>query len=567
MGQRRRVINQKGRHSLALLLLALPLLAQGIASRGIAPASPGKFSGKPWLARFTDISAAAGFTAPTIYGGVERIDYLLESSGGGLAAIDYDRDGWADLFVVNGTRWGESPTGAHHRLYHNNRNGTFTDVSIAAGVNKTGWGMGVAVGDYNGDGFDDLYITQWPHDLLLRNQGNGTFTEVTAEAGLVFQDARWGAGATFLDYDRDGDLDLFVSNYVSLDPRQTPKPGANANCTWKGLSVACGPRGLPPSRHYLFRNDKGHFTDVSAQSGISAAQRTYGMTAVAADLDDDGWPDIYVASDSTPSLFFHNLRNGKFAEEGLERGVALNEDGREQAGMGIAVGDYNGDGLLDLFKTHFAEDTPVLYRNEGKAQFRDMTLAAGLAVETRYIGWGASFADFDNDSWPDLFLVTGNVYPEAELRLPLFPYRTPPLLFRNLGGRFEQIASDLAGAALSLPHSSRGSLTVDFDNDGDLDIAIWNRNELPTLLRNDLPPGGRWIQFEAPLHTRVTLVLPAGRKLAQEVVSQSSFYSAPGRVLHFGLGGQRTVDAIVRFPDGQSKSLRNLPTNQRHRLP
>lgn len=544
-----------------LLFLAAAGLGQtqGVASRGVSGAARPKFSGRPWGARFTDISARSGLIHPTVYGGVDRIDYLVESSGGGLAAIDFDADGWLDLFVVNGTRWNGTPAGAHHRLYRNNRDGTFSDVSARAGIaSKSGWGMGAALGDYDGDGFDDLYVTQWGRDILLRNNnGDGTFSDATAAAGLAAGVPRWGAGASFIDYDRDGDLDLFVSRYLEFDPGRTPKPGANPNCSWKGLAVACGPRGLTPSRPSLYRNDRGRFTEVTAASGIAKAQPTFGMTVAAADFDDDAWPDLYVASDSTPSLLFRNLRNGAFAEEGLERAVAVNEDGREQAGMGLAVADANGDGRLDIFKTHFAEDTPVLYLNEGRGGFRDATLASGLAVETRYVGWGASLADFDNDGWPDLFSVTGHLYPE--LKLPDFPYRTPPLLFRNLGAaRFEQIP-------LEAPHrSSRGSLAADLDNDGDLDIVIWNRNEPPTLLRNDLAAGSnRWIQFEAPIHTRVTV-----QGFAQEVLSQSSFYSAPGRVLHFGLSGAgaANVDATVRYPSGATRILRALGTGKRHRL-
>lgn len=550
---------RKGRLALALFLFSVLVWAQGPASRGVTSAARAKFSGRPWLAKFVDVSGQAGLTEPTVYGGVRSIDYLVEASGGGVAVIDYDRDGWQDLFLVNGTRWKDAPGPAHHRLYRNRRDGAFEDVSRKAGVAITGWGMGAAVGDYDGDGFDDLYVTQWGRDLLLRNNGDGTFREAAAEAGLARAETRWGAGATFLDYDRDGDLDLFVSNYLEFDPAQTPKPGANPNCTWKGMNVACGPRGLMPSRHYLYRNDRGRFTDVSAASGVLKTQRTFGMTAVAADLDDDGWPDLYVAGDSTPSLFFHNLRNGRFVEEGLERAVAVNEDGREQAGMGIAVADANGDGRLDLFKTHFAEDTPVLYLSEGQGQFRDATISSGLGVETRYVGWGASFADFDNDSWPDLFWATGHIYPERE-GLPVFPYRTPALLFRNLGGaRFEEIANAVPEA-----RSSRGSAVFDFDNDGDLDIVIWNRNATPTLLRNDLRSTNRWIQFEAPVHTRVTLL--GAHKQAQEVLSQSSFYSAPGRVLHFGVGGAATVDAVVRYPDGAARTLRGLAANRRHTL-
>lgn len=506
------------------LLFASVVFAQGIASRGVSGAPRAKFSGRPWPAKFADVTEKAGLTQRTTYGGVDRIDYIIETSGGGLAAIDADRDGWLDLFVIDGP-------GGHHRLYRNQTDGTFKEVAKF----QSEWGMGVAIGDYNGDGWDDLYITQFPYDILLRND-KGTLVDATAEAGLRFEGKRWGAGASFLDYDKDGDLDLFISNYIDFDPSKTPKPGANPNCTWKGMAVACGPRGLPASRHWLFRNDGGKFTDVSGASGVGASQRTYGMTAAAVDLDDDGWTDVYVASDSTPSLFFRNQQNGKFAEEGLESGIAVNEDGREQAGMGLGIGDYNGDGRLDIFKTHFSEDTNVLYRNDGKGQFTDVTLVAGLAVETRYVGWGTSMADFDNDGHPDIFFVTGGVYPEMKNL-----YRSPALLFRNLDGqRFEQIEPEMAGEPFKVLRSSRGSIAFDYDNDGDLDIAIWNRNEAPTLLQNGLAGGGNWLQIEAPVGTMVVV-----NGHAQQVFSQASFYSTPGRMLHFGLGTAKEADVTI----------------------
>ena len=547
-----------------LLLLALAAntaLAQGIASRSVSPAPRPKASGRPWNAQFTDVSKEMGLTQPMIYGADSRIDYLVESSSGGLAFFDYNSDGYADLFVVSGSRFGNAPPEATNRLYRNDRGKRFIDVTGAAGLRRSGWGSGVAVGDYDGDGRDDLFVSYWGQDVLYRNKGDGSFEDVTARAGLARKAARWSAGATFIDYDRDGDLDLFVSTYMDFDPGRTPKPGANSFCNWKGLAVACGPRGQPASRVYLYRNDAGRYTDVSQAAGVTRAQKTFGMTAVAADLDNDGWPDLYVASDSTPSLFFRNLHNSTFAEEGLERGVAVNEDGREQAGMGIAVGDYNLDGHLDLFKTHFADDSPVLYRNDGKGQFTDATLQAGLAVETRYVGWGAVFADFDNDGWPDLLSVTGHVYPEAEASLPQYPYRTPRLLFRNLGdGRFEQI---LDQPEINRAHSSRGLATADIDNDGDLDIVIWNRNEPPTVLRNDLPPAaGNWLQVEAPIGTRITAVYN-GKRQAQEVLSQVSFYSSCGRTLHFGLGSAKGVDLEIRWPRGTRETRRAVAAGQR----
>lgn len=558
---------------LTISVQAQGMESQGIASRGVTAAPRPAFSGRPWPAKFTNVAAEAGLTTPSIFGSPTRIEYLLETTGGALGWIDFDRDGDPDLVVLQGQRFGETLPAAHHRLYRNEGNGKFTDVSQSAGFVFQGWGNGLCVGDFDNDGWDDLFIAQWGQDLLLRNNQKGGFTDVTAEAGLARPDRRWGSGSTFVDFDRDGDLDLFVSNYLEFDPATSPKAGSRSTCNWKGIPVACGPRGLPPNRHYLFRNDAKAgggrtFVDVSQASGVAKAQRTYGMTAVATDIDDDGWPDIYVASDSTPSLLFHNLRNGTFAEEGLERGIALNEDGREQAGMGLAVADYNADGRLDLFKTHFAEDSPVLYRNAGEGQFQDQTIAAGLAVETRYVGWGTGMADFDNDGWPDIYFVTGQVYPDVEKQLPQFPYRSPALLFRNLGnGRFEQISAQLGGPALDEVHSSRGSATADYDGDGDLDIAIWNRNEPPSLWRNDLKTTNRWLQIAAPIGTRVTISLGANRKLVQEVLSQESFSSAAPRVLHFGVGTAKSVAAVVRYANGKVVRLPALATNQRHRLP
>jgi hypothetical protein len=541
--------------------LAAPAVEpQGIASRNVQPAARAKFSGRPWNANFVDRSAEAGFVHPMLYGGATAIDYLVETSSGGVALIDFDGDGWLDVFAVGGSRWKDPPTESTNRLYRNRRDGTFEDVTAGSGLGRTGWASGVAVGDFDGDGRDDLFVTYWGDNALFRNLGGGKFEDVTANAGLKTAGRHWSSGASFFDMDRDGDLDLFVARYVEFDPEKIPKPGASPTCNWKGVMVACGPRGLPAPRHALYRNDGGRFTDVSAASGIAAARGSYGMTAVAADLDDDGWTDIYVACDSTPSFYFRNLSTGRFREEGIERGIALNDDGREQAGMGIGLGDYNLDGRLDIFKTHFADDTHILYRNDGGGNFSDVTIESGLAVETRYVGWGAAMADFDNDGWPDIFYVTGNVYPEAEKELPAYPYLSPRRLFRNLGnGRFEQIAGQ---PALEARYSSRGMAAGDLDNDGDLDLIIWNRNAPLTFLRNDLRPAANWLQVEAPLGTRVT-VHYGGKRQVQQVVSQSSFYSAPGRCLHFGLGEASGVTLEIRWPGGDSEKREIAEVNRK----
>jgi hypothetical protein len=552
------------RKYLALLAAsALRVPGQGISTRSVKPMPRGKPSGLPFNAHFTDIAENAGLRQPVIYGGVDRKQYILETVGCGAAFIDYDNDGWLDIFILSGTRLEGPPDGCTNRLYKNNRDGTFTDVTEKAGLHRTGWASAVCIGDYNNDGNDDLFVTYWGQNVLYRNNGNGTFTDVTEESGLLQKEKRWGSGCTFIDYNRDGHLDLFVSNYLDFDFQSTPKPGQNSNCNWKGVPVNCGPRGLPPGVPALYRNNgKGVFTDVSVASGVSKAKGSYGMTAAAADFDNDGWPDIYVACDSTPSFLFRNNHDGTFTDIGLESGVALNEDGMEQAGMGIGIGDYNLDGNLDIFKTHFADDTDILYRNDGKGNFEDVTIRAGLGVETRYISWGAGIVDLDNDGLPDLFLVTGSVYPEVEVKLPSYPFRTPRIVFRSLGqGKFEELI-DQAGPGVSTPHASRGCAFGDFDNDGDIDILVVNMNEPPSLLRNDITGGNHWLKVKligvksnrSAIGARVTAHY-GGKIQAQEVLSQASFYSANDLRLHFGLGSATTADLDIRWPNGDKETV------------
>jgi hypothetical protein len=558
------------REILAILGSAATCSGQGVSSRGVRPQPRGKPSGRPFVARFNDVALEAGLREPVIYGEVDTKTYILEVVGCGCAFIDYDNDGWMDLLVLSGTRLGGAPAGTTNRLYKNNRDGTFTDVTAKAGLVRTGWASSVTIGDYNNDGFPDIFITYYGHNVLYRNNRDGTFTDVTAQAGLGQALVRYGSGCTWVDYNRDGHLDLFVANYLNTTIEELPKPGENADCNWKGVPVNCGPRGLPFGSCQLFRNNgDGTFSDMSERSGVAAAHGGYPMTAVAADFDNDGWPDIYVACDSKPSFLFRNNHDGTFREEGLERGAALSEDGMEQAGMGVGVGDYNLDGSLDLFKTHFVDDTSVLYVNDGKGHFDDITLRAGLGVETRYISWGTGIVDLDNDGLPDLFVVTGGVYPEVERKLPNYPFKTPRLIFRNLGdGRFEELIEE-GGPGIVATHSSRGCAFGDFDNDGDIDVLIVNLNEPPSLLRNDVSGNNHWLKVKlvgtasnrSAIGSRV-IVRYGGKQQAQEVLAQSSFYSANDPRLHFGLGAETAADMTIRWTNGAVENIGRVKANQ-----
>ena len=555
---------------LSLVAGAGSMWAQGVASRGVKPLPRGKPSGLPFHARFTNVAVSAGLHAPVIYGGVDRKQYILETIGCGAAFIDYDRDGWLDIFLLSGSRVGGAPPEAINRLYKNNRDGTFTDVTEKSGLGRGGWASSVAIGDYDNDGFDDLFVTYWGSNVLYHNNGDGTFTDVTEKAGLLEHHVRWGSGCTFVDYNRDGLLDLCVANYLEFDFKSVPVPGTDSNCNWKSIPVNCGPRGLPPGAVWLYRNNgDGTFTDVTTTSGLAKAKRSYAMTTVAADFDNDGWPDIYVACDSTPSFLFRNNHDGTFREIGLETGVALNDDGMEQAGMGLGIGDYNLDGNLDIFKTHFADDTNVLYRNDGHGSFADVTIPSGLAVETRFVSWGAGMVDLDNDGYPDLFMVTGNVYPELEVKLSQYPLKTPSAVFRNLGGgKFEELI-DEAGPGVAEPHCSRGCAFGDFDNDGDIDILVVNLNEPPSLLRNDVTGTNHWLKVKlegthsnrGAIGARVTASY-GGKVQAQEVLSQASFYSANDLRLHFGLGSATHADLKIRWPNGLQEQISSVPADR-----
>jgi hypothetical protein len=533
-------------------------------------------SAASWAVAFTDVAKDAGLVHPTIYGGVDRKRFIIETNGAGVALVDVDRDGWLDVLTLSGTRLEEgarrdaqyatadAPT---NRLYRNKRDGTFEDVTEWAGLRRSGWASAVCAGDYDNDGWIDLFLTYYGRNVLYRNRGDGRFTDLTTAAGLSTTAVRWGSGCTFVDIDRDGLLDLFVANYLQFDLKTAPEPGAGINCTWKGIPVNCGPKGLPTETNLLYHNQGGgKFRDISERSGIARVTGRYSMTALATDLNADGWPDIYVASDSTAAIFYRNNRDGTFTDVAVESGVAYNEQGGAQAGMGLASGDYNNDGLLDLVKTHFADDIPALYRNLGKGLFEDAATAAGLNVQNRHVEWGAGLTDFDNDGLTDLLYVTGNVYPEIERSLQDYPHRGPRIVFRNRdGGRFDDVTS-ASGAGALTPHSSRGAAFGDVDNDGDVDVLIMNMNEPPSLLRNDSRGTNGWIQIQLEGRTSnraaigaTVIVSAGGRRQARAVLSQSSYYSHDDLRLHFGLGGASRVDEIeVRWPSGHVQQLKNV---------
>jgi hypothetical protein len=521
-----------------------------------------------WPVSLVDVAEKAGLTGVSVYGGVDRKRFIIETNGAGVAFLDYDNDGWLDALVLSGTRledsgrrertWaaGQAPTS---RLYRNRRDGTFADVTRASGLRGTGFASSVCAGDYDNDGWLDMFVTYFGRNVLYRNRGDGTFEDRTDAAKLATPGTRWGSGCAFLDYDRDGRLDLFVANYLSFDLATAPEPGKGPNCLWKGIPVNCGPKGLPFDTNLLYHNrGDGRFEDVSDRSGVSKVTGRYSMTATAADFDEDGWPDLYVACDSTAAILYRNNRDGTFTDAAMASGVAYGEFGAAQAGMGLAVGDYDGDGRLDLLKTHFADDLPALYRNLGRGLFEDVSVAAGLGVLNRYVEWGTGLPDLDNDGRADLLYVTGNVYPEIERHLPQYPHRGPRVVFRNAGGgRFEDVTARSGPGAIS-PHSSRGAAFGDFDNDGDVDVLVMNMNEPPTLLRNDYAGPNGWLELklEGTRSNRAgigaTIVVEAGgRRQARAVVSQASYYSHDDLRAHFGLGASVRAERVeVRWPSG-----------------
>jgi hypothetical protein len=521
----------------------------------------------PGPAWFIDVASKAGLRMENVNGGGDTKKYIIETTGSGVAIFDYDNDGWPDIFLVNGTTQDKAkqtslkPTS---RLFHNNHDGTFSDVTKAAGLEFTGWGQGVCVGDYDNDGFDDLYVTYYGKNRLYHNERNGTFKEVAASAGVSGDGTAWGTGCAFVDYDRDGKLDLFVANYVLFNVKTAPEPEQGFRCVWKGTPVMCGPRGLDSSPNILYHNiGGGKFADVSKSSGIEKTYGHYCLSVSTLDYDDDSWPDIYVACDSTPSILYHNLKNGTFIDVAAEAGVAFNEDGREQAGMGSTVADYDNDGRPDIFKTNFSDDSSSLYHNNGDGTFSSTIYEAGLNLNTRFLGWGTMFIDVDNDGRSDILAVNGHVYPEVDSHHLGSTYREPRLLYWNAGnGKFKDL-SEQCGPGCTEPQSSRGLGIGDLWNDGRISAVVNNIDGQPMLLLNQARNNNHWLGVVTRgttsnrdgIGAKVT-VFAGGHRFVQEVRSGSSYISNNDMRLHFGLGNSTEVDRIeVRWPNGNIESF------------
>ena len=514
--------------------------------------------------QFTDITAQAGIAFKHISSPEKK--YIVESMSGGVALFDYDNDGYLDIFFVNSLTVdlvkGNQKT--RSALYHNNGDGTFTDVTDKAGVGDVGWGMGVAVADYNNDGFEDLFVTCLGQNHLYRNNGDGTFTDVTKAAGVG--ESRWSTGAAFLDYDNDGKLDLFVAGYVDFDINHLPEFGKGRLCQFKGVPVQCGPRGLPGAGDKLFHNNgDGTFTDVSKKAGVSDPDGYYGLGVICSDFDDDGFVDIYVANDSTPSFFYHNNGDGTFKEIGFASGTAVNENGSEQGSMGVTVADYDHDGRFDIFKTNFDDDYDTLFHNDGHNSFTDVAYRSKIApASLSYVGWGTKFFDYDNDGWVDLFAVNGHVYPQ----LPT--YRQRNLVFHNnRDGTFTELAAQL-GAPFAEKHSGRGAVFGDIDNDGDVDLVINNLDGAPLLLRNDGGNANNSVLIKTVgvksnrdgIGARVKVI--AGDLIQiDEVRSGGSYLSHNDLRLHFGLEKRTKIDLIeVRWPSGLVDKITDVSVNK-----
>jgi hypothetical protein len=551
------------------MLTCLPFVIALTLFSSLFSAAPPLQAAKPkssLVADFKDVAVQAGLTNQVVSGNKKSSKYILETTGTGVAVFDYDNDGWPDIFLVNGAETGRVPEVAGY-LYHNNHDGTFTDVTSLAGLKTGGWGQGVCVGDYDNDGREDFYVTYYGKNRLYHNEGNGKFKEVAEFAGVAGNGSEWSTGCAFVDYDGDGLLDLVVSRYVDFKLETAPLPGQNPSCVWKGTPVMCGPRGLKPAKNVLYHNlGNGKFADVTTQAGIDKSPGHYCLSVSTLDFNNDGWPDIYIACDSAPSILYRNNGDGTFTDVAIASGVAFNEDGREQAGMGSTIADYDGDGLPDIFKTNFSDDTSTLYHNNGDGTFSDVTFATGVAANTEFLGWGVMFFDFDNDGWPDLILSNGHVYPEVDTYKLGSSYEEPRLLYHNTGkGKFEDVSRS-SGPGISAPWAGRGLAVGDFWNNGKLSVLVANMNAHPSLLVNQVSYPNHWIGIKTVgttsnrdgIGARVT-IKAGSRTLVDEVRSGSSYDSNSDMRLHFGLGPATRIDNVqVRWPGRQTEEFTGL---------
>ena len=517
---------------------------------------------------FEDASEKAGLTKWTHKMGTPEKNYIIETKGSGVGLIDYDNDGWLDIYIVNGstvdalTGKAKAPQAA---LFHNNHDGTFTDVAAKAGVTNDRWGFGVAIADYDNDGWPDIFVSNFGKNRLYHNNHNGTFTDVAEKAGVTL--GNWSSGATWGDYDGDGRLDLFVAGYLHWDMNNLPASGGeggsnNAFCTFRGEATACGPRGLKGEPDHLFHNNgDGTFTDVSEKAGVDDKAGYFGLGAVFVDVNNDGKPDLLVGNDSTPNYLYINKGNGTFEDVSYASGYALNEAGRETASMGIAVGDYQNNGMLDIFNTTFSDDYKPLYRNEGDANLTDVSYHVGLGeVTVPFLSWGDAFMDYDNDGWKDLLMSDGHVYPQADKYAWGTSWKQRPMLFHNMQGkRFENVPA-VEGTGLAVVIAGRGMAVGDLFNDGKLDAVINVMDGHPVLLRNVSPDKNHWLELKLVGGAKSpkdavgsTVYLTAnGMKQREDVISGGSYLSTNDPRPHFGLGQATTVDALeVHWPSGK----------------
>jgi hypothetical protein len=561
--------------SLVILVLTLgfaeQLLSQGMSQGPPPPATAKtiKCKGRP-VPQLEDITARAGIRFEHNFSPEARS--ILESMAGGVLLLDYDRDGWLDIYFTNAPTVEEALQGKKARgaLYHNNHDGTFTDVTEKAGIGKPCYAMGGAVGDYNNDGWPDIYVTCYGGNVLYRNNGDGTFTDVTKQAGVA--DGRWSTGAAFADYEGDGFLDLMVTNYVDLDLQHLPTFGSAMTCRFMGINVQCGPRGLKGSGDSLFHNNgDGTFSDVSKKAGVDDPNGYYGLGVLWADFNNTGRPDIYVANDSTASYLYRNEGNGKFAEIGMESGTALGEDGHEQAGMGVSAGDYLHTGRPSLVVTDFALDNTPLYRNGGNWNFEEVSYAAGVGLPSLpWVKWGIAFVDLDNDGWLDLVTANGHVYPQADQLPSNAKYREPKLVQLNQGEGTFCDATDQSGPAVLEPRVSRGLAVGDLFNDGNMDVVVEDLVGKPMVLRNHGIPGRHWVSFELAGQKSNRMAIGARLKLVaggmtqtEEIHSGGSYLSQSDTRAHFGLGKATSIDSLeIRWPSGKVETFKALSADK-----